>query len=265
MNVARTSAAVLCLTALLTKPSWAQESDEWRFQATAYLFLPGVSGKTVFPGSGSPEIDPSRILSNLNFVFMGSFGVDKGRWGMFTDVVYLDIGDSESPSRSFTIGGSLPVDATATVHYGLDGWLWTLAGSWSAVSSPGYDFNVIGGARLIDVDQTINWVLSGNIGSVPIDQRAGTRATGVHNWDAIAGFRGRAWLGEGRNWFLPFYFDIGTGQSKLTWQAMAGVGYSFGSWDLFAAWRYLDYEMKSGSKVEDLSFNGPGVAIQFHW
>ena len=253
------------LAALLANQSWAQESDEWRFQASAYVYVPSISGETTFPGSGGPGIDPSKILDNLNFMFMGSFGADKGKWGMFTDVVYIDIGDSESPSGSFTIGGSLPVDATATVHYGLDGWLWALAGSWRAASAPGYQLNLIGGARLLDIDQTINWQLSGNIGSIPLDQRAGTRMTGVSNWDAIVGVKGRAMLGEKHRWFIPFYFDIGTGESSLTWQAMAGAGYAFGWGDVTAAWRHVDYDMKPGKRIESIRFDGPGIAATFHW
>jgi hypothetical protein len=36
-------------------------------------------------------------------------------------------------------------------------------------------------------------------------------------------------------------------------------------WDFGAAWRYIDYEMKSGRAVEDINFNGPGLAAVFRW
>ena len=47
---------------------------------------------------------------------------------------------------------------------------------------------------------------------------------------------------------------------------MGGVGYSFG-WAVAssAAWRYLDYDMKSGKKIESMTFNGPAIAAVFHW
>jgi hypothetical protein len=259
----------LCLAALLVNhSSWAQGSDEWRFQAVVYVYLPSVGGETTFPSSGggsSASVDASKILDNLNFAFMGSFEADKGPWGMYTDVIYLDIGDSESPSREFHIGGALPVGVDASIHYDLKGWLWTLAGSWRAASAPGYDLNLIGGARLIDVDQTIDWQLSGNIGSVALADRAGDRTTGVNNWDAIIGVKGRATFGEERRWFAPYYFDVGAGESSLTWQAMAGVGYTFGWGDVVCAWRHIDYDMKSGKSIESMSFDGPGVAVAFRW
>ena len=140
MKATRAFAATLsCLAALfISHPSSAQSSDEWRFQAIAYLYLPSVDGETTFPssgGDGGTSVDASKLLENLNFAFMGSFEANNGRWGMLTDVIYLDIGDSESPSRDISIGGgTLPVDASATIRYDLNGWLWTLAGSWRAAS-----------------------------------------------------------------------------------------------------------------------------------
>jgi hypothetical protein len=253
---------------LVNHSSWAQSSDEWTFQAVVYVYLPSVDGETTFPASGGgsgASVDASKILDNLNFAFMGSFEADKDPWGMYTDVIYLDIGDSESPSRDFRIGGTLPVGVNASIHYDLKGWLWTLAGSWRAVSAPGYTLNLIGGVRLIDVDQTIDWQLSGNIGSVALADRAGDRTTGVSNWDAIVGLKGRATFGEERRWFVPYYFDVGAGESSLTWQAMAGVGYTFGWGDVMCAWRHIDYDMKSGKSIESINFDGPGVAVAFRW
>jgi hypothetical protein len=184
---------------------------------------------------------------------------------MLADVIYVDIGDSESPTRNFSIGGTLPVGVNASVHYGLNGWLWTLAGSWRAASTPAHELNLIGGARLLDIDQTIDWQLSGNVGSVALPDRAGDRTTGVRNWDAIVGLKGRAMFGEGQHWFAPYYVDVGTGDSSLTWQAMAGVGYTFGWGSVIGAWRHIDYDMKSGKSIEAISFDGPSVAVAFRW
>lgn len=263
------AAASLCLAALLAShASSAQGSDEWKFQAVVYLYLPSIDGETVFSGSGGgsdASVDASKFLENLNFAFMGSFEADKGAWGLLTDVIYVDIGDSESPSRDISIGGTLPVGVAANIHYGLDGWLWSLAGSWHAVSTPAHELNLIAGARLIDIEQTIDWQLSGNVGSIALPDRAGDRAAGIRNWDAIVGLKGRAMFGAGQRWFVPYYLDVGTGDSSLTWQAMAGVGYAFGWGSVIGAWRHVDYDMKSGKSIESLSFDGPGLAVAFRW
>jgi hypothetical protein len=52
-------------------------------------------------------------------------------------------------------------------------------------------------------------------------------------------------------------------QSKLTWQAAAGVGYSFSWGEVSLLWRYLAYEMKSDKPTHDLSFNGPMLGATF--
>ena len=270
MNNARTLAAsFLCLAALLGSHSaLAQASDEWKFQAVVYVYLPSIDGETTFSGSGGSgdaSVDTSKFLDNLNFAFMGSFEAEKGPWGLFGDVIYVDIGDSESRTRDFSIGGSLPVGVNASIHYGLEGWLWTFAGSWRAASTADYELNLIAGARLLDIEQTIDWQLSGDIGSVALPDRTGDRSTGVYNWDAIVGLKGRGMFGEGQRWFVPYYLDVGTGDSSLTWQAMFGVGYEFDWGSVIAAWRHIDYDMKSGKSIESLSFDGPGVAVAFRW
>ena len=270
MNAIRTlAAASLCFAAMLASPpSSAQAGDDWKFQAVVYVYLPSIDGTTTFSGSGGGSdagVDASKFLENLNFAFMGSFEADKGPWGLFADVIYIDIGDTESPTRNISIGGTLPVGVNASVHYGLNGWLWTFAGSWSLAATPTTELNLIGGARLLDIDQTIDWQLGGNVGSVALQDRAGSRTTGVSNWDAIVGLKGRAMFGKGQHWFVPYYLDVGTGASSLTWQAMAGVGYSFSWGSVIGAWRHIDYDMKSGRSIESVSFDGPAIAAAFKW
>lgn len=66
-------------------------------------------------------------------------------------------------------------------------------------------------------------------------------------------------------WFVPYYFDVGTGNSNLTTQIMTGIGHSFRWGDVRAAWRYIDYRFKSGDLVDSLSFNGPMVGVAFRF
>ena len=84
-------------------------------------------------------------------------------------------------------------------------------------------------------------------------------------WDGIIGVKGRYAFGQNRQWFAPYYLDIGAGQSDLTWQAAAGVGYEYSWGELTGMWRYLDYNMKSGSVVESMTFNGPMLGATFRW
>ncbi len=77
--------------------------------------------------------------------------------------------------------------------------------------------------------------------------------------------KGRLHFGAENRWFIPCYLDIGTGNSDLTWQAMAGVGYSWKSIDAVVPWRHLDYDMGSDTPFQDLSMSGPQLAVVFRW
>jgi hypothetical protein len=74
--------------------------------------------------------------------------------------------------------------------------------------------------------------------------------------------KGRYVLGDGR-WSIPMYLDAGTGSSKLTWQAAAGVAYSFSWGELNLVYRHLAYDMKSGKTLRDVSFSGPQLGATF--
>ncbi len=107
--------------------------------------------------------------------------------------------------------------------------------------------------------------LNGDISSVPIASRGGSVEIKASNWDAIVGLRARYAFGDGLRWYVPVYADIGSGDSDLTYQAAAGLGYGLGWGDIAALWRYVGYEMKSGQPVKDLKFNGPMMGVTFRW
>ena len=262
-----TAAAVFTAAVLASPGAAAQLSDNGQFGASLYGWFPSIGGKTTFPGDGvDVSIDSDQILDSLKFVFMGTLEARKGRWGGFTDVVYIDLGRNRSDTRDITIGGvELPANASASVNYDLKGTAWTLAGTYRVVADPGASVDLIAGARLLDVEQTLDWGVTGNVGPIPLPGRTGSRQVDKSNWDAIVGVKGRLNFGGDRRWFIPYYLDVGTGDSDMTWQAMAGVGYAWNWGDVFAAWRYLDYDMKSGGSVQDLNFSGPAIGLTFRW
>ena len=246
----------------------AQTTDEWKFNAIIYGYFPDIGGKSTFPqrtGGTSIDIDASTIIDNLKFVFMGTFEAQKGRWGFFTDLMYLDVGGSKSQTRDVTIGRvQLPIGVTADLDLDIKGTIWTLAGSYRISTDPTVPFDILAGARLLDVKQTLGWNFSAELGpNEPV--RSGSSEIKENNWDAIIGVKGRLVFGSNREWFVPYYVDVGTGDSDLTWQAFAALGYSFRWGDVIAGWRYLDYKFKSGAKLEDANLNGPLIGVAFHW
>jgi hypothetical protein len=123
--------------------------------------------------------------------------------------------------------------------------------------------DVLAGARMINLDQTLDYGLSGDLGNTGISGRTGSASVSKTNWDAVVGVKGRYAFGDKREWFIPYYLDVGTGQSDLTWQGAIGLGYQFSWGAVSALYRYLDYNFKSSSKVEDLSASGPQIGVTF--
>lgn len=267
--VAARVAAAFLVGLLVSQPATAQgHADEWQFRAIIYGYFPDIGGTTTFPaGSGtSINVDADTIISNLKFTFMGSIEAQKGRWGAFTDILYLDVGGSKSDTRDLTIGGvELPAGVTANASLDIKGTVWTLAGSYRVLATPEATFDVFAGARLLSIKQRLGWAFSANVGPVVGPGREGNSEVKLDNWDGIVGVKGRLGFGARHEWFVPYYVDVGTGDSDLTWQAIAGIGYAFSWGEVIAAWRYLDYDFKSGRKIESVNLNGPAIGVAFHW
>jgi hypothetical protein len=271
MNMLKGVAVASLVTAsIIPGTTAAQTSDgDWKYEASIYAYLPTISGRSTFPppvGSRSASIDIGTILDNLKFVFMGSLWARRDKWGVLADVIYMDLGNTKEQASSLTLGGAaIPAGVNAKVSYDLKGWVSTLAGTYRVVDGKDFTGDVVLGTRVLNLRPSVNWYLTGNVGSIPVIDQTGSREASQRDWDLIAGFKGRARFAPDGKWFVPYYLDIGAGESQFTWQATAGIGYSFGWGDVVASWRYLDYQMKSGRPLEELTFNGPVIAAMFRW
>jgi len=261
--------ASLALACLAPGASEAQSTTDWKFEASIYAYLPTISGKSTFPpqqGGSSASVDIGTILDNLKMTFMGSFEARRGQWGVLADVIYLDVGNTKEQSQALALGRiGIPADVNAKVSYDLKGWASTLAGTYRLIADKDYTADVVVGTRVLNMRPSLNWSLTGNVASIPVVDRQGSRETDERNWDFIVGYKGRATFAQDGHWFVPYYLDVGAGESQFTWQAMAGIGYSFGWGDVVGSWRYIDYQMESGKVLEELSFNGPVIAAVFRW
>jgi hypothetical protein len=283
-TVRRTGCALFGAAALLASHSVQAQSgkagaDDWKFRASIYGWLPSLEAKSNFPvppavvaagltTGGNAEVDGGDILKAIESVFMGTFEARKGRWGGFTDLITLNLGQTKTGTRHFTIGGrvlpTVPGDATLTADYSLEGTVWTLAGQYAAVDDPAHNLNVFAGARYLSLDQKLNWAFSGNIGPIALPLQSGTMTSDGNVTDFVVGVRGQARLGDGR-WFLPYYLDVGTGQSNSTYQAVVGLGYAFDWGDITAAYRVLDYNLPDDKFLSELRLNGGVIGVGFRW
>ena len=263
------ASCLLAITAMAATPVVAEElSDDWKFQASINGWFPDIAGTTAF-GVGDGRdfgVDIGTILDNLEMTLQGSFAVQKGRWGAFTDLVYLDVGASKSGTRDFSLGGQeLPVSVTADLNLDVTTTIWTLAGTYRLQATPVATLDVLGGVRLFDASSDLGWNLSGDFGGATPPPLTGQSSVSSSSWDAIIGIKGRYTFGAESAWSVPYYADIGTGDSDLTWQAALGLAYGFSWGDVGVAWRYLEYQLASGEKINDMNINGPMLGVIFRW
>ncbi len=269
--------SILCFAvgALLAAPAAAQsaqpgwESPKWHFAATLYGYVPTIDGKVNYAEDSRVSdihVSMNDVLSHLKMAFMGTLDVHNGRWGIFNDVFYADLGGVKSRGRDFSIGNiGLPASTTTDLSLDLKTTIWTVAGEYRLATDPAWTVDLLAGARLLDIKPTLGYSITGDVGPVVLPGRSGTKKVSESLWDGIVGVKGRYAFENDRKWFLPFYLDVGTGQTKLTWQAAAGVGYGYHWGDVVAIWRYMDWNAKSGKSVENLNLNGPMIGVTFRW
>lgn len=256
------------LAASLAGPVLAQgssASDGWQFEAAVFGWFPSIDGTTSFPtGASGPSISvgADQLIDSLKFAFMGTFEARRGRWGLLSDLVYTDVGDARTLTPSLNIGGQA-VAVNADLSLDIKSWIWTLAGTYKLETPPGYELSLVAGARYLDMQQTLGWRVATNIPQLP--GLAGSARVEESYWDGIVGVNGRVELGADRRWYVPYYADVGAGQTKLTWAVVAGLGYRFDWGSLIATWRHLDYDFKSDDLVQSLRFNGPTVGLAIRW
>jgi len=215
---------------------------------TLYGWYAGIDGTVNFPdGSGGEfEVEASDIIEDLEFALMGGYEGRIGRWSFIIDAVYMDVGDNEDVA---TRAGTANVDVDVS--------------SWLVNGGVGYDFvqnddvvlGLVGGVRYVSLDVDVDVSLQGASRTNTSDDQSLT--------DGFVGLRGRIMFND--NWFMPYYADIGTGGSDLSYQLFAAIGYKFGWGDIRLGYRYLDVEMDEDKLMESLQLSGPVLGVGFRF
>ena len=238
------------------------EADTWQYEFTIYGWLPSLDGQLKFdvpPGSGGDVgLDISQFLDSLNFVFMGIFEARHNKFSFATDIIYLSLSNSKSSNVTIGPGSGVPLG----VHAGLSLKTWLVTGTvgYEIVQTNKVRTALIGGVRYLDLAADVSLSVNGPLPPTPPP----TYLSGSNDfWDGIIGVKGSLMLNE--NWYVPYYADIGTGQSNMTWQLFAGIGYIFNWGDIKLGYRYLEYDQDDDKLVQDLKLYGPILGAGFRF
>lgn len=252
--------------------------NQWQYSLTPYLWLPTIDGSLNYSlppgGGGSPnvKVGPTDWLDLLNFAVLVGGSARKDDLVIFADIVYLSMSTTDSNVTSVDDPGPgilppIPIDVTLTLgtKSELDGLAWTLAAGFRIENTSTSTMDAFAGVRYFGVDVSTRWSLTADImtpgGGTALPAEGGISAD-TDLWDAIIGIRGQFDM-TSEKLSVPYYIDVGSGQSDLTWQGMAGLAWAFGWGDLLVLYRHLEYDEGSGKLLNNFSFSGPLVGARF--
>jgi hypothetical protein len=250
--------------ALLLLPGAAVAEESWEGRVAVYGYFPDIGGHTraVTPAGDELEISNDDLVRNTEIALMTSIEAQKGRWGLFGDLIYMDVSDEISDSTTLAQGTlPLPPGITADASVDVEASVLTVAGNFRVLESERNLLDAFAGVRALGAESSLNATLNSPLGPV-------VAASGVvddSTFDGILGVKGKVGLGDTGRWFLPYYVDVGGGDADRTSQAVVGIGFTTKRGEVFGTYRYLDYDMNDESLLSDLDLSGPaiGVALRF--
>jgi outer membrane receptor protein involved in Fe transport len=229
------------LAAVLAGPAMAQSSG-WDFAVSPYLWAPGINA-SVGTALGTVGVDKSSrdVLSDLDLAFMGTFEARNGRWGLIADLFYAEL----SQSRATPLGLLFSRARIEIAAKELSGYA-----AYRVNENDRVALDLMAGFRVssIDLDLSLSPGLLGG-------RRLGVSETWI---DPVIGGRVRFAITD--KWFATAFGDVGGagGDSDLTWQAFASLGYQFNPrWSVQGGWRYFSAEKEIEGRDVKIDYSGP--------
>jgi hypothetical protein len=242
----------------------------WHYSVTPYLWLPNINAKLNYDIPGqlvkqfATQVGPNDYLENLKFAIMLTGDVRKGNWSAFTDIIYIDMGNEDTRVRTLTgPRGREWAEHAISASTSMSAAVWTLAGAYTAYRDPAVNLDLFLGFRYLGLDTDLQWQVADDTLRERLHlNRYGSFSDNRDYWDGIVGVKGMVHFGK-TDWFMPYYLDIGAGDSDLTWQALLGLGYHFNWGDVSLSIRSLSYQFNEGNT--DLRLTGPALGFSFRW
>jgi hypothetical protein len=242
--------AVCTMIPLTAQAAATSGADDWKLNGSVYLWAAAIRGETA--RGNNVDIGFEDIYENLDMTFMGALEARSGKWFLGADLIYLDLSGSkdgmlDAPPGFRTISGS----ATLT------SWVVTPTAGYRLIENQTGSMDVFDGLRYFYVDTTA--ALST---STALTAQSGKISKSPHVLDGILGVKGQ--LNLAGNWHLPYYVDIGAGDSDFTWQTYGGVDYQRDNLNIFAGYRYMAWNLRD-MPVDNLNLSGPIVGVKYQF
>ncbi|HKY89668.1 MAG TPA: hypothetical protein VJM11_01460, partial [Nevskiaceae bacterium] len=185
-----------------------ETGGDWNFRAVGYAYIPDIAGTARFPAGDTTDIAISAhdLIDHTHAAGMAAFEAQKGRFGGFVDLIYMNVGDSIHDSPTIGKGSvPLPPGVTADAKLDVEATVLTLGAAYRLVAAEAAKLDVFAGTRQLDAKTTLHWAFSAPFGPFVGPAQAGKASVRGDGWDGVAGVKGDFAFGDERRWFVPIY------------------------------------------------------------
>ena len=222
----------------------------WTFTVGLYGWLAGIEGD-VGVGGRTAHVDASfdDILDHLDVAVMGVAEARYERFGIFTDINYIQLSASSDTPFGFLASS---VDVSTEVL------MWTLAGEYRLLEQTDASVDAFAGFRLFSISNELDFNPPGLLGGVELSQE--------ETWmDPVVGLKGRVSITP--QIYLTGWGMIGGGASSdIVWDVLGGVGYQFtDTISAVAGYRAAGVDYENDGFVYDVVQHGPILGVVFRF
>ncbi|MFC5050824.1 hypothetical protein ACFPK9_09375 [Rubritalea spongiae] len=224
-------------------PITLPETNAWEFKIAPYIWFSGIDGTSGVPALPPAEIDASfgDIWDNLDFAGFLAFEANKGKWRIFSDLQYVNLGTN----------ATLP--SGIDLQYDLEQVRLEVGAGYEVYSNETTSLSVYAAAMY----NYINQELSGGGMSEGLSESWIDPAIGLTLRHRLS----NKWKSE----LSAEYggFDV---SSEETWQLLAILGYDITQqWAVVGGYRYQSIDYEDDGFIYDTNTHGPflGVAYSF--
>jgi hypothetical protein len=241
---------------------------QWHFDTTVYLWLPFMYTTVQLPpaaggGTRTIETQPSQYLKYVQTGALFQATVRKGDWGIWTDLVYMNLAASPSHTREIGLpGGNATLPLNLAIEGGMRMAIWTLAPSYTVMNNDIGTLDVMAGLRYSSARVSLSYELTAPPTRL---MRGGGFWPTADSTDGIVGIKGTLRPSKDSKWFMPYEADVGTGNKNWQWNAFLGAGYHFNWGDVSLAVRNLTYNRTGDVAIEKVRMTGPLLGATFRW
>lgn len=234
--------------AFISTSAWGQDSNDWDWKITPYLWMSSISGDmNIGPIGEDVDVSFSDILSNLELGGSIFTEVGKGKHAFHFDFTYLRLRPEPAALPTPPFPPNAELATKMTVRFSEPAYNFR----WNGPDGPAF----VIGARFTDMSIRMS---PANLSTV---------TTGPNWWDYFVGLKTHNEIST--HWDFDFYGTVGAGESYLPWTLQATFARRYANDNRLAlGFRVWGVDYSEGKGLQrtslDLTYYGFMVGYEFN-